>query len=59
MSLFISFEGNEGAGKSTQIKLVAQYLTDLNLPFITVREPGGTRIGDRLRELLLDPEMRK
>lgn len=53
-SLFITFEGVEGAGKSTQIQLLAGHLRREGRQVLTTREPGGTRIGDALRELLLD-----
>jgi dTMP kinase len=52
---FITFEGPEGAGKTTQIKRVHQYLQKRRVPCLVVREPGGTIIGDRVREILLDP----
>ena len=52
---FITFEGPEGAGKTTQIKRVYQYLKKRKVPCFIVREPGGTTIGDRVREILLDP----
>ena len=52
---FIAFEGVEGAGKGTQIALVEQYLRDEGVPVMVTREPGGTRTGERIRELLLDP----
>jgi dTMP kinase len=52
---FIAFEGVEGCGKSTQIELLSQSLTEMNRDFIVTREPGGTTLGDGLRELLLSP----
>ncbi len=53
--LFITLEGNEGCGKSTQIKLLAKYLKDKGCKVLTTREPGGTLIGDELRDVLLNP----
>lgn len=52
-SIFISFEGIEGAGKSTQIELLESYLTKKGLNVTTLREPGGTFIGEKLREAIL------
>jgi dTMP kinase len=53
---FIAFEGVEGAGKGTQIAMLERYLRDANVPVVVTREPGGTKTGERIRELLLDPE---
>lgn len=54
--LVIVFEGAEGAGKTTQIRILAERLTTRGIPCIAVREPGGTPVGDSIRELLLHPE---
>ncbi len=51
---FISFEGCEGCGKSTQVRLLKEYLTEKGVPFITAREPGGTEISEKIREIILD-----
>lgn len=51
--LFITFEGGEGTGKSTQIKLLGDYLKARERGFILTREPGGTPAGESLRELLV------
>lgn len=50
---FLTFEGIDGCGKTTQIELFARYLQEQGLPFLTTREPGGTPLGDRIRDLLL------
>jgi len=52
--LFITFEGNDGAGKSTQIRFLAEYLRTLGLDVLTTREPGGCEISEKIREILLD-----
>ena len=51
---FITFEGIDGCGKSTQCEMLKDYLTEYGKEFIFVREPGGTEIGERIREILLD-----
>ncbi len=53
--LFITFEGIEGSGKSTQVQLLTQYLNNHHLPYICTREPGGTPIAEAIRRILLDP----
>ncbi len=53
--LFITLEGSEGAGKSTQIALIRKYLEDLGRKVVTVREPGGTPIAEDIRKLLKTP----
>ncbi len=52
----IVFEGSEGAGKTTQIRLLAERLATAGLSWVAVREPGGTLVGDDIREILLHPE---
>lgn len=51
--LFISFEGSEGCGKSTQISLLRERLSAAGVPVLMVREPGGTAVGESVREVLL------
>ncbi len=52
--MFISFEGLDGSGKTTQLRSLAASLTAAGKPVVTLRQPGGTVLGDRIRELLLD-----
>jgi len=52
---FITFEGIEGSGKSTQISRLLHYLSNSGIPATLTREPGGTPIGDQVRKVLLDP----
>ena len=55
MGIFVTFEGPEGGGKTTQVQLLARWLATAGYNVLTTREPGGTRIGDAVRALLLDP----
>ena len=52
--VFITFEGIDGCGKSTQTSMCRTWLEELGRTVLLVREPGGTKIGERIRELLLD-----
>ena len=53
---FITFEGSEGSGKSTQIKLAKKYIEAKGRKVLFLREPGGVRISEKIREILLDPK---
>jgi len=53
---FITFEGVEGCGKTTQIKLLSQFLSDRGIRTLLTREPGGCPIADKIRAILLDAE---
>ena len=53
---FVSFEGIEGSGKTTQIALLSEYLKKRNVPHTITREPGGTAVGEGIRKILLNSE---
>ncbi|RJQ32978.1 MAG: dTMP kinase [Actinobacteria bacterium] len=53
---FITLEGLEGAGKSTQMQLLKDHLVQVGWQVVCTREPGGTYIGDEIRDILLDPD---
>ena len=55
-AMFVTLEGGEGAGKSTSRDFIVSLLEEYDVPFIQTREPGGTPIGEALRELLLSKE---
>ncbi len=52
---FISVEGGDGSGKSTQIKKIEAYLREKGREVLLTREPGGTPVAEKIRELILDP----
>ena len=58
-NLFITFEGGDGSGKSTQVNLLKDYLDNLNFETIKTREPGGTPSAEILRDLLTTGEVEK
>ena len=53
--MFISFEGIEGSGKTTHVNHMVRFLQDKGYDCVITREPGGTRIGEKIRAILLDP----
>jgi len=59
LSLFITFEGVEGSGKTTQIQRLKKYLIQKGIPCKVTREPGGCPIGEKIRKILLNPDHRE
>ncbi len=53
--LFITFEGTDGSGKTTQIKLLESYIREKGYEVVLSREPGGTKISEIIRDMILDP----
>lgn len=53
---FLCLEGLDGTGKSTQIRLLTQWLDDHGFPYVQCRDPGHTTVGEQLRNILLDPQ---
>jgi dTMP kinase len=56
---FITFEGIEGSGKSTQVKKMHAFFLEKNIDAILTREPGGTFVGEKIREILIDEKIEK
>ena len=54
--IFITFEGGDGAGKSTHLGYLTAALQERGLEVVRLREPGGTTIGEQLRAIVLDPD---
>jgi len=54
--LFIVFEGPDGSGKSTQLRLLAEFLKEKGLDVLSTREPGGCAVAEKIREIVLDKE---
>ena len=52
--MFITIEGIDGSGKTLQLELLSKYFRENNIDFIALREPGGTKLGEKIRKLLLD-----
>ena len=57
--IFIVMEGPDGSGKTTQINLLKKYLEDKGKECILTREPGGMKIGEELRSVILNPEYKE
>ena len=57
--IFITMEGPDGSGKSTQIELLKDYLSEKGYDIIVTREPGGTQISEKIRQIILDKENEK
>lgn len=57
--LFISVEGSDGSGKSTQIENIKHFFKDKGMDIVFTREPGGTPIGEMLREIILDRDLKE
>ena len=55
--MFISFDGIDGVGKSTQIRLFSEWLNDRGQPYVICRDPGSTPLGERIREILLHSDV--
>ena len=53
---FLSFEGIEGCGKTTQITILSEFLAKRSIPFTVTREPGGTAVGEAIRKIVLNSE---
>ncbi|NSW76331.1 MAG: dTMP kinase, partial [Candidatus Atribacteria bacterium] len=56
---FITFEGIEGSGKTSHANRLWRFLTEQGFACVLTREPGGTELGEKLREILLNPAMEK